>query len=733
MSQDESNLKVFFRTAFGPFSEGFVCIAALSQNPDAKSRKMTELFFQYPEDVDKMVTTVARMQLDADVYFCPMLFSSRKRKKEEVKECPVAWADLDTCEPEVLLLEPSILIESSPGRWQGLWRFDTPKAPHEGEDVSRRIAYYHAGDGADRSGWDLTQLLRVPGTPNFKYTGKPRVALRHLLPSIYELEQFNIYPEAVRSQYINSEPPDQDKMPTEAPEELFQKYRHSVVPAAYRLFANRPDGDWSVALWRLEMFCFEGGMSREEVFHVAQYAACNKYKRDGKSSDHLWTEVCRAHAKYQENMNAVVYHGTDLGELISDEELRQVANDQTFIERYIEWASGLGDAAVQYHQAGAFTTLSALLSGRVNLPTSYGNVVPNLWFMILGDTTLTRKSTAMDIGVELVMEVDPDAILATDGSVEGLMQQLEARPKRPSIFLRDEFSGLLEMLTKRDYYAGMAETLTKLYDGKMQKRVLRKETVTVRDPILLILAGGIRDRIQGLLTHEHVSSGFIPRFIFITAESDTSRLRPLGPPTARDVGNRAALIEELQEMVDFYGQSRNLVIKAIGQSSPMTAGHEAMLTPDAWGRYNKLETDLLKAGLSTEKPELMTPLFDRLAKSTLKASVLIAASRQREEKVIIEERDLVHAIAYAKQWQGWAVEIVNGIGRSMSERQLEKILNAIARKPGVSRGQLMQSYHLDKRSADMIFDTLIQRDQIIMQRTEGTGRQTYWPAQRRLG
>src|SRR6201999_3023795 len=99
--------------------------------------------------------------------------------------------------------------------------------------------------------------------------------------------------------------------------------------------------------------------------------------------------------------------------------------------------------------------------------------VPNLWFMILGDTTLTRKTTAMDLAVDLLMDVDPDVILATDGSIEGLMQGLSTRPKRPSIFLRDEFSGLLEMMTKWDYYAGMAEVLTKLYDGKMQKRILK--------------------------------------------------------------------------------------------------------------------------------------------------------------------------------------------------------------------------------------------------------------------
>jgi len=198
--------------------------------------------------------------------------------------------------------------------------------------------------------------------------------------------------------------------------------------------------------------------------------------------------------------------------------------------------------------------LACLLAGSLRLPTSYGTVVPNLWFMILADTTLTRKTTAMDIAVDLIVEIDPDAILATDGSIEGLFQSLSTRPSRSSLFLRDEFSGLLEAMVKKDYYAGMAETLTKLYDGKFQKRVLRREVIEVRDPILNLFAGGIRTKIYELLRYEHVSSGFIPRFMFVAADSDITRLRPLGPPTERNVEARAAIITRLKDLVDHYDQ-----------------------------------------------------------------------------------------------------------------------------------------------------------------------------------
>jgi uncharacterized protein DUF3987/DNA primase RepB-like protein len=723
----ESPVKTFLKMAFGPEATGYMCIALLATVNGAEKRQMTEHFFHYPDELDQAARTAEDGRFLSDVYYCPQLFETRRRRKDNVKCCPTVWADLDECPPSVLQIQPNILIESSPGRHQALWSLSHAVSPAVAEDISKRLAYFHADDGCDRSGWDLTQLLRVPGTPNYKYSSNPVVQLRNLRPGLFTPEDFGGYPEVKHSVFLKTPMPTVDELPTDEPEDILQNYKHALLPATYDLFSITPDGEWSEKLWKLEMLLFEMGMTREEVFVVAWDAKCNKYRRDGKDPSYLWTEVCRAFIHYQERVNAVVFTGAEIADLMTPEEEKYASQLTGFVEEYIEWASSLGDAATQYHQAGAFTILSALLSGRVTLPTSYGPVVPNLWFMILGDTTLTRKTTAMDIATDLLQEVDPDVILATDGSVEGLMTGLSTRPRRPSIFLRDEFSGLLEMITKKDYYAGMAETLTKLYDGKMQKKILRKEEVTVRHPILLIFAGGIRNRVQGLLTHEHVSSGFIPRFIFVTAESDTSRLQPLGPPTEKVLGNKHILLDKMNALVDHYGKTQAVRIKETGQSSQLDMRTDAELTPEAWLRYNALEASLVQSGLDSEKPELMTPLFDRLSKNGLKAAILIAAARQvGQQGVTVEVDDVLHAIRYVKQWRAYAIEVVNGIGKTTYERDLERILGAIIKRPGISRSQLMQSYHLTAQQANQVFDTLLQRGQISMSRTE-TGKQIYHP------
>jgi hypothetical protein len=50
-------------------------------------------------------------------------------------------------------------------------------SPHKAEELNRRLL---VAVGADRSGWDLSQLLRPPGTRNRKYEGAPPVRLVEL-------------------------------------------------------------------------------------------------------------------------------------------------------------------------------------------------------------------------------------------------------------------------------------------------------------------------------------------------------------------------------------------------------------------------------------------------------------------------------------------------------------------------------------------------------------------------
>lgn len=707
--------RVFFNTIFDEADKGYICIAVM--RPTAP-HKMHEEFFQWPDEEEKMLAYVEGQVLNGNVYFCPQLFGAKKRIKANVTITRVAWSDLDRCSPSNLDLMPTLTVQSSPDRWQAYWRFDKFVEPDVAEDMSRRIAYKHHSQGADRSGWDLTQLLRVPGTYNYKYSDNPveapAVEVITALRSRYRISEFEeFYPAADDFKKQQFPFPSPDDLPQISGKDFLNQKRTGLNPRVWELFNTTPEdgSSWSEPLWQLFMLLFELGLTREEVYIVGREAACNKYERDHKSSELLWRDVCRAWSKNEHNFKLLTEGIRNDPEqpLLSEEERDLIKGKVTFIERYQEWARSLGDAAPQYHQAGAFIALSSLLAGCVRLPTSFGTIIPNLWFMIAADTTLTRKSTAMDIAIDMVSEIDPTAILATDGSIEGLLTGLSTRPGIPSVFLRDEFSGLLESMTKKDYYAGMPELLTKLYDGKLQKRMLRKEVIEVRDPILIIFAGGIKERITQLLTFEQVSSGFIPRFVFITAESDVTRLKPIGPPTSTMLDAGEGIRNELTDIYNHYRTFIRLELEKGKQAIEEPKKWNVEMAPEAWVRYNQLEAQMLDTGLKSERPDLMTPVYDRLSKSILKAAILLAASRQRSERVVVELEDMLRAIMYGEQWRVHVRDIVKGLGRTSFERQLDNVMRQIRKSPGVSRSSIMQYHHLSARGANDLFSTLEQR------------------------
>ena len=81
-----------------------------------------------------------------------------------------AWVDLDEVIPGKLRYRPTIAIQTSPGRYQGLWKFDRPLL----KSLRKGLNDYCKGD---KGGWMLTKVLRVPGTKNYKYDPPASVKL----------------------------------------------------------------------------------------------------------------------------------------------------------------------------------------------------------------------------------------------------------------------------------------------------------------------------------------------------------------------------------------------------------------------------------------------------------------------------------------------------------------------------------------------------------------------------
>lgn len=689
-----------------------------------------ETWFYWPSERQTVSNYIDSVATTHNVWFSVSLFNKEKRSKEFAMPATFAWADLDEVEPTSITPAPTCVLESSEGRYQAFWRIGGDAIPAAiAEDYSRRLAY---ATGADKSGWDIGQLLRVPWTLNYKYDPAPQVKLLAILPDTYEASEFDkitpVLDIDTDQAVVADSYPDEDKLPNLDETLAHFKALGRIDDEFARLYSVAPDAaaDWSRILWRFINKCFSMGMSESEVYVVAGSAACNKYTRDNRPATYLWRDVTKA-AKEHKQYEILITGKVEIIKMPHLVDFDEFEED-TFIKDYKAWANHATDAPEQYHELTCFIALSAVVCSGLFLAVEWGEIVPNLWGLVLGESTLTRKTTAMRLAVDMLKDIDDNLILATDGSGEGLLTGLSTRPRRVSIFWKDEVSGLFDAINKKDYLAGLPEVLTQLYDvPKVLTRLLRKETITISEPYFIFFGGGIRDKVYSLLNDEYILSGFLPRFLVVSGENDLTRLRRTGPPTVQSSERKDNIVRSLADLRDRY-IPKSIVTEIAGQSVTLPGPRiEAKLSPEAWQYYGDLEDTLTKAGANSDIAMLALPTLSRLSFSLLKMSLLIAASRRLPDSanyLQVEVSDVKQAAFYIEKWGHYSIDLLMNAGRSNSEKMIERSVASITRKNGMTKAEFMQRHHLNSREAKDLIDTLYQRGLINVQKS-GRGERLY--------
>lgn len=156
------NMVGFVGQVWSSVSHGDFCFLA-SSRPNGKDwREHVIRVGNLAGDVSTVFSRHSRR--DYNLYFCPNAFSRQFRRKEFALPTRFGWCDMDDSDPCSYEPAPSLVWETSPGRYQGLWLWDKLHDPRDAEAFSRALADRHGGD----SGWSITKMLRVPGSINHK-------------------------------------------------------------------------------------------------------------------------------------------------------------------------------------------------------------------------------------------------------------------------------------------------------------------------------------------------------------------------------------------------------------------------------------------------------------------------------------------------------------------------------------------------------------------------------------
>lgn len=268
----------------------------LTTKKPGDKKSWSEHPFYWPDDKAKIARFIERNYEDLDLYWAPMVFSDSQRTSGNSTPCSYLWADLDPVSPHKCVPKPSIAWESSPGRYQAIWFLEEEITPSDHDELNKRLTY---SVGADKSGWDLTQVLRLPGTINHKYVEKPPVKLMWLKRNTYEPQELadQLPPVGINNLI------DVDELDIEFNDlrEVVWPYRKVLGDKLWELLftpnSEISEGERSDRLWELEARLIERGIPVTEVLQIAKACPWNKYKGRNDENKRLLVEILKVEKK----------------------------------------------------------------------------------------------------------------------------------------------------------------------------------------------------------------------------------------------------------------------------------------------------------------------------------------------------------------------------------------------------------------------------------------------------
>ncbi len=163
-------------------------------------------------------------------------------------------------------------------------------------------------------------------------------------------------------------------------------------------------------------------------------------------------------------------------------------------ERYTRAAAAVTDAPPDYHRAIALVILATVIGPFHALEPITGSprgLRANLFMVLLGPSSRYRKSTALNIGKQVIAAIDRGAMLPGDFSPQALVARLSPRDGRGAVLVLPELMGLMKQTrSQMGFHANTQELLMELHDGDPQAMARRGKgaSVQVDDPHLSFLA-----------------------------------------------------------------------------------------------------------------------------------------------------------------------------------------------------------------------------------------------------
>lgn len=673
--------------------DGFVDIARMGEGYKLTNHK----FFEWPLQREDLFAYVEKYRLE-DVYFTPVVFSAPQRRRSLAKSVQVVYGDADLFPVDKLHTRPSIVVRTSDEKTHVYWTIsDSTDVPQlEGYAHSISLEHPKATTGYD-NGWSATKLLRVPGTRNLKYSSPESEDFRkgaepydltvEYTGEVYTTDQFEEFYALVPDVIFDPKPFPEADLPSYTAALSSIPSSTTLEDLLRRKFSK--GGSGSEALYLLYNELFRLGADDKAVYVIAEKSGLNKWRRDNVhgAAKLLWDDVQRARAKFGSPVEGDERDDMEDGVTVTVAPKAKEARvdfltahekenlPRTFVDDYLAWGTSKTDADKSYHVASAFTILSTVFADFGHAMPKWGPLPLNLWFMVLGSTTLSRKSTTKHLMLQVIEKMENENYTYDLGSkftAEGLDEALRKNANRSALLHRDEIQSFMKEADAKPYLQGIKGELTELYDGKVSGKLRasgdKNEQVRKGSRVAMVLfTMGIRKQLAQYLTLDDFQSGFLTRFIYVVgnapqrsratdyvAQADPHEVKQGDPVFDRMCERMAEAREHWESWAD-----------------PTEKTIPVMCSNEAWERWNKFISEALDAAEGTEKSDVVEAAASRLSNSILKCATLLAMWDMEDE---VSLKHMLAAINYCGGWFENMVEMANSISASAWKRRQDELI-----------------------------------------------------------
>lgn len=393
-----------------------------------------------------------------------------------------------------------------------------------------------------------------------------------------------------------------------------------------------------------------------------------------------------------------------------------VTDTDNWIYKYIMYAQERTDAAWDYHEAMALSLIATATYGlRMEMPHVPDGLKTNLYLILFGPSTFSRKSTAMEIGKDIQTSSIPTASLPANFTPGGFEEEIAIRSDQSTLLLVDEFSGILEKIHHQKFMAGLAEFIMTMYKESnwQYSRTSKGGKEKVRDIVEitgahLSIVGNTTPTVMYRINESDVESGFLARFAVIAPDA-----RPLRKPIYKlpklDTQKRDELVDGL---IDLH--SACLSMK---DSNKQCAYKMQVLRA-----CDKFQSEIEQYDV----PEHTKIMLQRIPVMAFKVAMCIAAAGCDPTKLTrlhVTIDDINQAIGIVRKWARWASAFSKETSKNKFEHHIDKTMRLVNERKKVSRSKVARNLRISARELDIIQTTLLDRGLILLQEYQPEGRQ----------